>query len=143
METDTNSADFASLAEAREAYSALTADLEAAQTLASEAQAGADSLRAELGTATATISALENRVGQLETALGEAQARVNTLEAEAQSAERIAAQMAASVGVEPVAVAPGQSADSKSLDELWAEYGTKPNAKAKREFYLSAIKPRL
>lgn len=112
METDTNSADFASLAEAKAAYSAIKGDLDAAQSLADEAGAKVEALTQELADANAKLESAGAELGAIKTEsaakIEALSAEVEQLKADAKSAEQRAAEIAASSGTVPVETAPGQ-----------------------------------
>lgn len=110
MENASNPADFASLAEAKTAFTALQGDLEAAQSLANEASAKIDALTAELADAK---SALDSANAELASAKADAAAKIEALntevaqlKSEAKTAEQRAAEIAAASGVNPVGNTP-------------------------------------
>jgi len=116
------------LAEAREAYSqlleahagqadeldAVKGDLKAANEMLEEANEKISSLADELNTARESEKQLEQDLAQTKEKRAEADSRIQQLETEAKSAEAKAAEICASVGVDPVQVTPG--ADEKQAD---------------------------
>lgn len=113
MDSELNQPRFASLAEAVEAFTALEAEASSGQTLLNEAGEQIASLTAELSAANdlaqsqkARIDELEKVTADSESAITDLKNTIATLEANAMTVERRAAQMAASVGVDPVSHVP-------------------------------------
>lgn len=127
METDSNSPQFASLAEAVAAYGKQSEDLKAANALAEEAEAEAVDLKAKLEAATTAAADAAAKITALQTAATEAAskieqltAQVGKLEAEAKTAEQRAAEIAANSGTNPVEGTPGKVAESLARKEFEA-----------------------
>lgn len=116
------------LAEAREAYSnllevhassvdeldAVKGDLKAANEVLEEANQKIRSLTEDLASVRESEKQLEHDLAQAKEKDAHAQSRIQELESEAKSAEVKAAEICASVGVDPVQVTPG--ADEKQAD---------------------------
>ena len=124
MDTPDISNDFASLAEAKQAFSELEIS---SQSLLNEANEKISSLTTDLGLANEradmVTSDFERTSEQLESAkasLAAAQSEIAELKATAKTAEQIGAQMAASVGIAPVQVATIGSTASGTLSEQYA-----------------------
>jgi chromosome segregation ATPase len=137
MENPSDPKNFASLAEATEAYSALQGELDAATALSEEAganlataQTERDQLRAELETATAQIENLATAANQLGETINGLTEELNALKATERSAEQRAAEIAASSGTAPVENAHGAEAGS-----AWEQYSAIKEPGAKVAFW--------
>ena len=137
METDSNSPQFASLAEAVEAFGKQAEDLKAANALAEEASNETAALKSQLEAANTAAAESAAKITALETAAIEAAskieqltAQVGKLEAEAKTAEQKAAEIAANSGTDPVAVNPGGSSENH-----WEKYQAIKDPAAKTAYW--------
>lgn len=129
MENASNSADFASLAEAKTAFNALQGDLEAAQSLANEAGNKIEALTAELADAKSALDTANAELATVKQAEAEGAAKLEALTAEiaqlkseAKTAEQKAAEIAANSGVNPV----GSTPEKQSNEMTRADFEAKP-----------------
>ena len=104
--------EFKTLTEANAAYSELNKTSEA---LLDEAQQKIEALEAGAEESKAAIAEAIEKLEEAESKVAEAQSTIEKLEGEQQSAERKAAAIAASVGVDPVSVETEESNDGLSL----------------------------
>lgn len=109
--------DTAAIGLAREEVKALREDLTAANEMLDEANTNISSLTDQLNQARESEQTLSQNLNQAEEQVKGLETRIKHLEADAKSAEAKAAQICASVGVEPVQVTPGGEPKQQSLVE--------------------------
>ena len=110
-----------SLEKANQELDAMSDDLKAANEMLDEANTSIGSLTGQLKQAQEKELALAAELKPSEQAIGTLEQKVSRLESEAKSAEAKAAEICASVGVEPAMVTPGGEVRQQSLIEQMRE----------------------